>query len=195
MRGLVWQCESYLTVKTGFRNDFLEPKLVTKLLPSSRSSMTSLESNMRELETHHPDYACLGRATFPPNPSSVGEDNVDRSVDISSRHFNQFILRREELASYAVDMFQRLDLLEPLGIPPLDMLKMVQVTETRYHDLPYHNFRHAFDVLQATYVLLHETGLAFIANKVELFALMATALLHDGAFELPIFVHDKGWKP
>ena len=110
----------------------------------------------------------------------------DGTTDLRCRIFDQRILRREELASYAVDMFQNLSVLEALGISQLDMLNMVQTTEKRYHDNPYHNFRHAFDVLQAMYHLLHETGLAFTATKVELFALMATALLHDGAFANPV---------
>eukprot|EP00959_Pyramimonas_sp_CCMP1952_P050975 1064675-Pyramimonas_sp.AAC.1 len=61
---------------------------------------------------------------------------------------------------------------------------MVQTGMLLYHNQPYHNFRHAFDVFQATNVLLHRTGLVEVASAVEIFSLLVAALLHDGACDL-----------
>ena len=101
--------------------------------------------------------------------------------DPTSRSFDQFAMREEELPALAVDLFAEMGIMKELGIPRSDISKMVKAAQARYNNQPYHNFRHAFDVFQATTVLLHQSGLAHTASKVELLALLSSALLHDGA--------------
>lgn len=98
---------------------------------------------------------------------------------INSIDFNQFSLRDSELVPAVVGVFDSLGLCQGMGITKQNLAKMVSKCMSLYHRQPYHNFRHAFDVLQAANLLLHGTKLAETASRPEVFSLLAAALLHD----------------
>ena len=176
MCDLTWQCTSYLKAKTDWKSrnrddsGLHEPDVVL----SERLKQQNALSAVHQSHVKTCDGISLHATTSPTARAAHG------TADLKSINFNQFVLRDEELTVYAVEMFQNLEVLDELQIPPAEITRMVKATKARYQHQPYHNFRHAFDVLQATYCLLLETGLALSASKVELFTLMVTALLHDG---------------
>eukprot|EP00976_Prorocentrum_cordatum_P108358 1194827-Prorocentrum_minimum.AAC.1 len=110
--------------------------------------------------------------------------NAPAEGDINSEDFNQFILRDTELVPAVVGVFESLGLCQRTGVTTAKISKMVQTGMLLYHNQPYHNFRHAFDVFQATNVLLRRTGLIEVASDVEIFSMLVAALLHDGACDL-----------
>eukprot|EP00976_Prorocentrum_cordatum_P106581 1194481-Prorocentrum_minimum.AAC.3 len=110
--------------------------------------------------------------------------NGPAESDINSEDFNQYTLRDAELVPAVVGVFESLGLCQRTGVTTEKVSKMVQTGMLLYHNQPYHNFRHAFDVFQATNVLLHRTGLVEVASAVEIFSLLVAALLHDGACDL-----------
>jgi hypothetical protein len=103
-----------------------------------------------------------------------------KRVDMLDTEFDQLLLRDEELPHCVIGVFTKLDLLQGLSISEEALFRMVRVTMARYQLQPYHNFRHAFDVFQASFLLLVRSGQDKIASKMEMGILLLTALLHDG---------------
>ena len=112
--------------------------------------------------------------------STIKTDRAHKRNDMLDAEFDQLILRDEELPACIIGVFIELELLQDLGISEDAMDRLVRATAARYQLQPYHNFRHAFDVFQAAYLLLVRSGQVKIASKVEQFTLLVTALLHDG---------------
>ena len=50
---------------------------------------------------------------------------------------------------------------------------------TGYRDNPYHNFNHAFSVLHASYMILHQTDVASFLNQEDILGLFIGCLGHD----------------
>lgn len=89
-------------------------------------------------------------------------------------------------------MFESCGVVETFHIPRDVFLRWAIVVRSNYHhDNPFHNFRHAFNVLQTLYAFLHQAeglkrphadGMAvdgFVFSQVEVFAMLVAAVCHD----------------
>lgn len=124
---------------------------------------------------------------------NIKRDKEHKRNDMLDAEFDQLILRDEELPACIIGVFRELELLQDLGISEDALDRLVRATAARYQLQPYHNFRHAFDVFQAAYLLLVRSGQVKFASKVEQFTLLVTALLHDvGHVGLTNGFHEKG---
>ena len=79
--------------------------------------------------------------------------------------------RRPQLLLF--DMYTKFSLLDKFKIPKKKFARFVQDVRTRYkEELPYTNYRHAFDVTQAVYAMLTQTSASEMLTSVDLFALL-----------------------
>ncbi|KAI9810222.1 MAG: 3',5'-cyclic-nucleotide phosphodiesterase [Phylliscum demangeonii] len=109
------------------------------------------------------------------NPDHVGDESVDlRPIHIPPDRmaavtdavgtwaFSAHEYSEDELVQAAAVIFRHaltLPDLEPWRIAPEDLQRFVRVTRTAYNTfVPYHNFRHVVDVLQAVFYFLLQLG-------------------------------------
>lgn len=78
-----------------------------------------------------------------------------------------------------VYIFEQYNLLELYGISKQQFKEFIYDVYRSYTDLPYHNFKHAFDVLHSSYLFLKECELDRILTSLDIFALLLAALIHD----------------
>lgn len=145
-------------------------------LPSSSGSGSRLHSDI----TRSTDGAAVYVTDLHTCPlSRSGLEGI--ADDIDSVCFDQFVrLREEELVPTVMGVFDRLGLCQGLGVTREAMAKTVEYGMSLYHKQPaYHTQRHAFDVFQAAYILLKQSGLIETASHIEVFSLLITALFHD----------------
>jgi FixJ family two-component response regulator len=93
--------------------------------------------------------------------------------------FDVFKYREDELLGLVKQMFVELDLLSDFGIRPEALEKFLGAIKQLYKDNPYHNWVHAFDVTQATFCVLVRFGGQAILSRLDMLALLVSALCHD----------------
>ena len=76
-------------------------------------------------------------------------------------------------------MFQATGLLQRFRVPVDTCRRFIAEVHKGYRNNPYHNWRHAFDVTQMTYMLTRQTEAGRSLQPLEMLALMLTALCHD----------------
>ena len=72
-----------------------------------------------------------------------------------------------------------LHLKEVLQTKSEKLKKFVVNVCSMYHDVPFHNFTHAFSVFHAVWMFLRTTYAADVLNNLELFGVLLAALCHD----------------
>merc|ERR1740117_1724571 len=55
----------------------------------------------------------------------------------------------------------------------------VQAIGKQYNDVPYHNWKHAFDVFQLSFLALTDGGMSAYFNSQDCCAIMLAAISHD----------------
>jgi len=104
-----------------------------------------------------------------------------RALDVSDWYFNLQLVPLEERMPMVVHMMRSLDFDTKFKIPINCMtafVGQVQVLMTA-HKNPYHNFDHACDVAQATYVFLARMGALRFLDDTEAFGVLVASLCHD----------------
>jgi len=78
-------------------------------------------------------------------------------------------------------LFKSFDLLNEFQISETTLLNFTAEVERRYHDVPFHNYMHAWTVLQATVSMLHDLGnfANTFLQKIDVLTLLVAALCHD----------------
>jgi DNA-binding response OmpR family regulator len=99
---------------------------------------------------------------------------------ITEWSFNVFEFDDNELLVLAKHMFIHLDLLKHCNVECVVLEKFLVAVKQGHKRNPFHNWRHAFDVAQATFVfLVRFCGSQMLFTPVEQFALLVAALCHD----------------
>jgi hypothetical protein len=80
---------------------------------------------------------------------------------------------------YVVDVYKERALTTTFQIDDAILVNFVTAVAQRYHDHPFHNFRHGFSVMQTTYILLRDAALADALSAVDVLAAITSALCHD----------------
>ena len=110
--------------------------------------------------------------------SEVKAEQMDR---LGSLEFPIHSLSLEKdwnvILAYVKQIFQSDSLLENLGIPSDVMNGFIIEVSKCYRSVPYHNFLHAFDVLQTTFVVTKWVPKMF--SQLEMLILFVCALCHD----------------
>eukprot|EP00002_Diphylleia_rotans_P008116 TRINITY_DN1782_c0_g1_i5.p1 TRINITY_DN1782_c0_g1~~TRINITY_DN1782_c0_g1_i5.p1 ORF type:complete len:640 (+),score=151.14 TRINITY_DN1782_c0_g1_i5:90-2009(+) len=126
-----------------------------------------------------------------PNPNSDAGANglwsdIPRDVSndylISMRQFDfdVFQYTEDQILLFAKLIFQDFDLVNKFNIPvaKLDNF-LLQIKNGYCYDNPYHNFRHAFDVLQMAYWILTSGGAAVDLTSLDILTMVIVCLGHD----------------
>lgn len=119
------------------------------------------------------------------SPASGG--SLKRSLSLSqagralkSWQFNAFDCSEDTLESLIPEIFNaELQLLKLFDVPMAVFCNFVREVRRHYQANPYHNFVHAFDVLQTVYSLLFITDAVNFLTELDIFALLVSALCHD----------------
>ncbi|BFI40333.1 protein MpCAPE [Marchantia polymorpha subsp. ruderalis] len=113
-------------------------------------------------------------------PSALSDEAVQQVLQgINSWTFDIFQLDDDSLPKMVEKIFRELGLFDNF---PLDVKKVRAFTNAmvmRYQPNPYHNFRHACDVLHAVYLILTLVDGRKKLSHLEVFALALAALCHD----------------
>lgn len=90
-----------------------------------------------------------------------------------------FAVEQSQLTAVAMEIFVRSRTVQELGIPTDALTAFISRVSKRYRAMnPYHNFRHAVDVTQTMFTLLH-TPLGAALSHLDRFSLLVASLCHD----------------
>ncbi|MCO5566555.1 hypothetical protein L7F22_020232 [Adiantum nelumboides] len=99
---------------------------------------------------------------------------------LKSWSFDIFDIKNEDLPKLVERIFHDVGLFEALPLDSSKFFGFVTSIMGQYRaHVPYHNFRHACDVLHATYLLLTLVEGQKMLSSLEVFALLLAALCHD----------------
>jgi GAF domain-containing protein len=68
--------------------------------------------------------------------------------------FDIFNASDSQLLLYVCDVYKERGLMQTFNIDDATLVNFVTAVQKRYHNHPFHNFRHGFSVMQTTYLLL-----------------------------------------
>jgi CheY-like chemotaxis protein len=93
--------------------------------------------------------------------------------------FNVFDYSEDELLVLGKSMFLQLGLVDFCNVSVDVLERFLVAVRQGYNDNPYHNWRHAFDVAQATFVFLVQFNKSVSFTLSEQLALLVASLCHD----------------
>lgn len=110
--------------------------------------------------------------------SSERLDSIETSL--KKWGFNLWQYSLTDFEEFTIRIFEYFDLLNLYEINRMDFIQFIHTVRSRYlSSNPYHNFQHAFNVLQCCFSLLAEYRLARYLTSLTTFALLISALCHD----------------
>lgn len=101
------------------------------------------------------------------------------TVDLQGLDYDALSFNRYELQRHVMYMFHDLDLLEHFSIEPIKFWRFLEQLSGVYHDNHYHNFTHAVDVTQFSYLLIKTEKINEMLDSFDKFVLCVSALCHD----------------
>jgi CheY-like chemotaxis protein len=110
-------------------------------------------------------------------PNAVLDNSAVESV--MNWSFNIFQYSDEQLVVLAKFMFSHFNLLNLCGVRADILERFLVAIKQGYYDNHYHNWRHAFDVMQAVFVFLVHFCDEWKFTPLEHFALLIAGLCHD----------------
>ncbi|RUS91426.1 hypothetical protein EGW08_000856, partial [Elysia chlorotica] len=93
--------------------------------------------------------------------------------------FNDFLLDSDEMILGAIKMFQELGLMRKFKIEHETFCRWILTVRKNYRNVPYHNWRHAFNVCQVMFVILQQCQCRGYLTDNETLALTVACLCHD----------------
>ncbi|KAK3779194.1 hypothetical protein RRG08_035188, partial [Elysia crispata] len=93
--------------------------------------------------------------------------------------FNDFLLDSDEMTLAAIKMFQELGLLRKFKIEHETFCRWILTVRKNYRNVPYHNWRHAFNVCQVMFVIMQQCQCQGYLTDNETLALAVACLCHD----------------
>lgn len=112
------------------------------------------------------------------NSKGVTEFFKHEVWDMDVFHLN-VVTGNSPLVAAAYHVFKSRDLFSEMKVVPSVFLNFIRIIESKYCLNPYHNAIHAADVLLATNHLLKAKALEPIFTKLEVFAALVAAIIHD----------------
>ncbi|KAK3241261.1 hypothetical protein CYMTET_48963 [Cymbomonas tetramitiformis] len=94
---------------------------------------------------------------------------------------------KDQLVQLTLGVFDFWNLPTLLNIPRGNLWRFIQMAADMYPDNPFHNFHHAFSVLQTTHTILQDHHvLRVLGNRpLDLFTMLTSALCHDLEHPVP----------
>ncbi|XP_076324663.1 dual 3',5'-cyclic-AMP and -GMP phosphodiesterase 11A-like isoform X1 [Tachypleus tridentatus] len=93
--------------------------------------------------------------------------------------FDDFSLSSDEMLLASIKMFQNLGLISKFRIDYQSLCQFLCTMRKNYRNVPYHNWRHAFNVAQVMFAILTHCGMKSILTDLEIFGMFTGCLCHD----------------
>ncbi|XP_076309815.1 dual 3',5'-cyclic-AMP and -GMP phosphodiesterase 11A-like [Tachypleus tridentatus] len=98
---------------------------------------------------------------------------------LESLQFDDFSLSSDEMIFASIRMFKDLGLISRFRIDYQILCQFLCTLRKNYRSIPYHNWRHAFNVAQVMFAILTNCGLKAILTDLEIFGMLIGCLCHD----------------
>lgn len=114
-------------------------------------------------------------------PEDWPQDNESKSDELlRDPDFDVWSYSEEQLLPLCEDVLNHFGLIDRFKISREKLRHFLSDVSWNYSKQnPYHNFRHAFDVMQTTFLLLTNMNASSLLNYLEIFAILIAALVHD----------------
>eukprot|EP01065_Artemidia_motanka_P039679 TRINITY_DN4878_c0_g1_i1.p1 TRINITY_DN4878_c0_g1~~TRINITY_DN4878_c0_g1_i1.p1 ORF type:complete len:1109 (+),score=377.15 TRINITY_DN4878_c0_g1_i1:754-4080(+) len=143
-------------------------------------AMSSKDGWARRQVSAMPDDAATTDASEIEEIDLVELTDAEREA-VKTRDFDLHKYRSEEgrvrLMALIAYMFDSSGLAGKYRVDRLKLIRFVYRISSRYRDVPYHSFYHAFDVTQTLYVFVLQLGSQL--REIEQFVLLVSGLCHD----------------
>ncbi|GCB73022.1 hypothetical protein scyTo_0002305 [Scyliorhinus torazame] len=100
-------------------------------------------------------------------------------LGIGSFYFNDFSLDIDGMITASLRMFMELGMVQKFKVDYEVLCRWLLTVRKNYRAVPYHNWRHAFNVAQCMFVMITTAGFREILSDIEILALMVGCLCHD----------------
>ncbi|KAG8249664.1 hypothetical protein J6590_015161 [Homalodisca vitripennis] len=100
-------------------------------------------------------------------------------LNLYSLSFDDFSLNEEEMLLAAVSMFLELGLVKRFSIDKETLYRFLITVKRNYRDVPYHNWRHAFNVAQVMFAILMGCEMKGTFSDLEVLGMFVGCLCHD----------------
>eukprot|EP00659_Diplonema_papillatum_P001036 gene1036-1599_t len=87
--------------------------------------------------------------------------------------------KHDRLVSLIVHIFERYNIPSEFNVPTEVLYRFFLTVQKKYRKVPYHNFTHAFDVMQALVTFFESFSFEKYVTRLDRFVLLITALCHD----------------
>nr|XP_018899769.1 PREDICTED: dual 3',5'-cyclic-AMP and -GMP phosphodiesterase 11A-like [Bemisia tabaci] len=100
-------------------------------------------------------------------------------LNLYSLSFDDFALNERQMLLGAVSMFLELGLVKRFAIDKETLYKFLLTVKKNYRDVPYHNWRHAFNVAQVMFAILMGCEMKGTFSDLEVLGMFVGCLCHD----------------
>ncbi|XP_072880516.1 dual 3',5'-cyclic-AMP and -GMP phosphodiesterase 11A isoform X3 [Hemitrygon akajei] len=100
-------------------------------------------------------------------------------LGIAHFSFNDFSLDSDGMITASLRMFKELGIVQKFKVDYEVLCRWLLTVRKNYRAVPYHNWRHAFNVAQCMFALITTAGFREILTDIEILALMVGCLCHD----------------
>lgn len=114
--------------------------------------------------------------------SNIKFQNLNHLKSFNFESFDQSSLDLEDddLLPATISLFSlHKDCIERLAISEAELINFLSLVKDLYLDNPYHNYRHALDVLQCTSLIIKDEKLKLMLRDVDVLAILIAAICHD----------------
>ncbi|XP_050525696.1 dual 3',5'-cyclic-AMP and -GMP phosphodiesterase 11A-like [Daktulosphaira vitifoliae] len=101
------------------------------------------------------------------------------SMNLYSLAFDDFSLNDDEMLMAAVSMFLELGLVKAFNIEKETLYRFLITVKRNYRDVPYHNWRHAFNVAQVMFAIMMGCDMKNTFTDLEVLGMFVGCLCHD----------------
>ncbi|XP_015367889.1 PREDICTED: dual 3',5'-cyclic-AMP and -GMP phosphodiesterase 11A-like [Diuraphis noxia] len=101
------------------------------------------------------------------------------SLNLYSLAFDDFSLNDDEMLMAAVSMFLELGLVKTFNIEKETLYRFLITVKRNYRDVPYHNWRHAFNVAQVMFAIMMGCDMKNTFSDLEVLGMFVGCLCHD----------------
>jgi len=83
------------------------------------------------------------------------------------------------MKAYLLSMFDDFGLMRQFEVSREKMANFINIISQKYKPNEYHNFTHAFDVMQTVFVFLSDSNARSFLTSLDVFGLLVAAICHD----------------
>ncbi|XP_067131816.1 dual 3',5'-cyclic-AMP and -GMP phosphodiesterase 11A-like [Centruroides vittatus] len=100
-------------------------------------------------------------------------------LNLNSLKFDDFSLNSEQMILASIRIFSELGLISRFNIDYEALCMFLCTVRKNYRNLPYHNWRHAFNVCQVMFAIFTKCNLKTIFSDFEMLGMIVGCLCHD----------------